>query len=265
MPRPDYELTHDWFSGHIPSWSRALAPFVGRPGLRYLEVGVYEGRSFTWMIDHVLTAPDARATAVDVFYPTADDYEARFRRNVARSGMADRVDILKGPSSELLRTLPAGAFDLVYVDGNHCPGPLFCDLANAWVALAPGGVMILDDYSLHPHFPRELRLAPVIDTFLAAFAHELVVLEKGWQVILRRVDPVGVPELVPGGDLDLRTRLGTWHYYWTQRLLVADDGRTLKLESRRALRWLERAVRQPRLWPWVVRVLELARPPTPSR
>ena len=254
---PGYDFTRDFFSPCIPFWQEHLAPFVGRPGVRYLEVGVFEGRSFTWMIDHVLTAPDARATAVDVFYPSAD-YEARFRRNVALTGMAGRVEILNGPSAELLRGFPPAAFDLVYVDGSHSPGPVFCDLANAWVALAPGGVMILDDYELHPHFPPELRIAPVIDTFLTAFAHELVVLHKGWQVMLRRVPPRGVPALVPERDNDLRTRLGAWHYYWNQELLVADDGRTLKVSDRRALRWLERAVRNPVLRPWLARLLEHA-------
>ena len=146
---PGYDFTRDFFSPCIPFWQEHLAPFVGRPGVRYLEVGVFEGRSFTWMIDHVLTAPDARATAVDVFYPSAD-YEARFRRNVALTGMAGRVEILNGPSAELLRGFPPASFDLVYVDGSHSPGPVFCDLANAWVTLSPGGVMILDDYELHP-------------------------------------------------------------------------------------------------------------------
>ena len=43
-----------------------FAPYRGRPGLRYLEVGVFEGRSLLWMIDQVLTHPSSQATGIDI-------------------------------------------------------------------------------------------------------------------------------------------------------------------------------------------------------
>jgi hypothetical protein len=38
--RHDYEFTQDWFTYNIPVWDSALAPYKGKPGVNYLEVGV---------------------------------------------------------------------------------------------------------------------------------------------------------------------------------------------------------------------------------
>src|SRR5688572_18836542 len=63
----DYTFTQDWFTHKIPHWDRLLRPLMGRPRLRYLEVGVFEGRSLLWVLEHVLSDPSASAVAVDIF------------------------------------------------------------------------------------------------------------------------------------------------------------------------------------------------------
>lgn len=256
----DYRFTRSMFS-HADHWRRLLAARIARPGLRYLEVGVFEGGSFTWMLDHVLTAPDAHATAVDIFYPHASDYETTFRANVARSSGAAKVTILKGDSAAVLRTLPLASFDVIYVDGGHGQRPLFIDLANAWTLLTPDGLLILDDYGLGAHMPDELRPKPIIDAFLSAVAYESEVVHRDWQVFLQRTPPrhvnVGAP--VPLHDSDVATELGRWRYYWNDQRLASDDV-ALILSGRRKT-WLEGLLRSARGRAFVTTLL--ARGPEP--
>ena len=60
-PQPTEGFTQDWFTYNTPLWSRLLAPLVGRP-IRALEVGVFEGRSAVWLLDHVLTPLNRQAS-----------------------------------------------------------------------------------------------------------------------------------------------------------------------------------------------------------
>lgn len=59
-------FTSDFFKGNIPNWERWLAPFKGQP-VTALEIGSYEGRSACWLLENILTHPDARLLCVDTF------------------------------------------------------------------------------------------------------------------------------------------------------------------------------------------------------
>lgn len=37
----DYSFSSDWFTMHIPVWKKHLNAFRGKPGIKYLEIGVY--------------------------------------------------------------------------------------------------------------------------------------------------------------------------------------------------------------------------------
>jgi len=41
----DYNFTSDWFTPNIPLREKAMAPYKGKRGIHYLEVGTYEGCS----------------------------------------------------------------------------------------------------------------------------------------------------------------------------------------------------------------------------
>src|SRR5262249_49943657 len=114
--RNKYDFTTDWFSWNIPVWEKVLAPYRDKPGVHYLEIGAYEGRSLLWMLEHILTHPASRATAVDIF---DGPYESRYRANVERTHVAERVTTIKGTSQVELRRLPPKTFDIIYIDGSH--------------------------------------------------------------------------------------------------------------------------------------------------
>src|SRR5204863_204936 len=84
-----------------------------RRAVHALEVGVFEGRSTVWLLEHVLTHPEATLTWVDTFAGGADHagmdlrgLEQRFRANTAQFGakasghVGRSQDVLRGLSGE---------------------------------------------------------------------------------------------------------------------------------------------------------------------
>jgi SAM-dependent methyltransferase len=187
--RGDYDFTSDWFTPNIPVWREVLAPYAGKPGVRYLEVGLFEGRSALWVLENVLTDPTSRLVGVD---PFLGDYQGRYRRNVERSGAAGRVRTIKGYSQVVLRTVPLESFDIVYIDGSHATADVLEDAVLSWRLLKPGGALIFDDYrwdastSECPTDSPDDSPKRAIDCFVGCFARRLRVIHNSYQLIVRK-------------------------------------------------------------------------------
>lgn len=203
-----YKFSSDWFSHNIPKWKTVLWEFTGRPNLDYLEIGVFEGRSFIWMLENILTHPSAKATAVDIF---PEDLKERFVANLNLSGSRYKVTILKGTSQTLLRRLPLESFDIIYIDGSHLAKYVYLDAALSWDLLKKNGLLIFDDYLWSLEFPTDLRPKISIDTFLTAFGDELEVVHKDYQVVVRKKVP-------PCKKLHCSS-IGNYGYAWYERAL----------------------------------------------
>lgn len=149
------QFSENWFDHNIPDLTRWLAPLAGRPGLRALEIGSFEGRSTVWLCEHVLTADDARIDCLDLFAtdPVYGDYAARFRANTAAH--AHKVRMVPGTSFQGLRTVE-GPYDITYIDGWHSAFGALADGVMSWPLLRVGGVMVFDDYLWAPP-----RLGPI--------------------------------------------------------------------------------------------------------
>lgn len=183
--RGGYEFTTDWFTWNIPIWEKALAPYKGRPGLRYLEVGTYEGGSLFWVLENVLTDPGSRATVMDVF--EGGDYFSRFQSNLRKSGAEARVTVLKGYSQVALREQPLAAYDIVYIDGSHSADDVLEDAVLAWRLLKPGGLLVFDDYPWRPASPRPADWpGPGITAFHTFYGRHFDVVHVGYQLMYRR-------------------------------------------------------------------------------
>ena len=186
-----YQFGEDWFSHNIPIWEKHLAEFKGRPDVHYLEVGPYEGRSFFWTVDNILTHSTSKATGVDIFETIHSstytiDYEKVFRKNLKRSGRADDITTIKGYSQVELRNLPIDHYDIVYIDGSHDPADVLSDLVLAWELLTEGGIMILDDYHWHLDWPFDQRPFFAINAFISLYGKESEILRRADQVFLRK-------------------------------------------------------------------------------
>jgi hypothetical protein len=99
---------------------------------RYLEIGVDQGTTFR------LLKADRKA-AVDVRF--AFDVKAEQRDNPNKS-----VDYYEMTSDHYFATACSGEqFDVIFIDGLHTFEQTLRDLMNATYALAPGGVIVIDD------------------------------------------------------------------------------------------------------------------------
>jgi hypothetical protein len=203
-----YRFTRDWFSHNIPSWQRWLANLSGKPGLRALEIGSFEGRATTWLLENVLTDETSRIDCID---PFGKVYYRRFLANI--TPWRDRVTVHRALSTAVLPTL-RGEFDIIYVDGDHRPFAILSDAVLSWPRLKVGGTLIFDDYLFVPHeFDRQLNgewteaaalaqiaeypaLCPktAIDGFLAAMTGQYELLGQDYQLALRK-------HADPGADL----------------------------------------------------------------
>lgn len=177
-----YCFTQDYFSPHIPLWHALLGEWAGRPGLRILEVGSFEGRSAVWLAQQLCSGEGALLHCLDLFSPLS---EMRFDHNLAVAQVADRVVKLSGPSQYLLPQL-AGPYHIVYIDGGHSAPQVLLDAHLCWKLLWPGGILIVDDYLWEPQKPPADRPQLAIDLFLEAIAGQWTLLHRGYQVLVRK-------------------------------------------------------------------------------
>jgi hypothetical protein len=147
----------NWTDVHVANWRQWLAPYVGKP-CRGLEVGCFEGRSTRWFLDNICTHPESRMTVLDTFAGGADQREngidcsrllERFQDRMGENLWYPRVVILRQRSSHGLAYLLTYClqFDFIYIDGSHEAEDVLTDSALALRLVAPGGVIIWDDYS----------------------------------------------------------------------------------------------------------------------
>jgi len=199
-----YRFTKDWFSWNIANWQEWLAPLAGRPSIRFLEIGCYEGRATIWLLTNILTHQTARIDCVDRFFDpdSADNdpagYESRFDYNVRISRDGNKVRKIKSFSQESLRNLKLYSYDAIYVDGSHAAADVLEDAVLAFRLLKPGGLMIFDDYEWIPisagndnsslaNAP-DPRLTPraAIDAFLEVYNGQYELVAKDYQVAIKK-------------------------------------------------------------------------------
>jgi hypothetical protein len=189
------ELTADWTTHNFSSWVKILEPRRNDP-LRVLEIGSFEGRSALFFLNYL---PDSSIVCVETFAgsqehldPTSPyaskmpDVEKRFDANLAPFG--NRVEKRKGSSLDMLPLLAfeKRRFDLVYVDGDHRAASAYKDAVLSWPLLAPGGIMIFDDYPWGLDRPPDDRPQLGIDSFLEVMAGRYRELHRGYQIIVEK-------------------------------------------------------------------------------
>jgi predicted O-methyltransferase YrrM len=190
------EFTTDWTSEHFAVWHRVLIPLRNEP-IRILEIGSWEGRSATWFLNFFKRST---IVCIDTFAGNTEEQtykklsrelpavESRFDRNLAQFGA--RIEKIKSQSALALERLKEQErrFELVYIDGSHRRDDVMVDSLGGWRLLAPGGIVIWDDYTYAMHLPPEERPQPAIDAFLAEHHGHFRLLAKTKQVIVERLD-----------------------------------------------------------------------------
>ncbi|OUL22762.1 hypothetical protein BV378_22830 [Nostoc sp. RF31YmG] len=192
-----YQFTQDWFSIHIYLWQQVLKNFANLPNLKFLEIGSWEGRATSWLLDNILTHESAKITCIDTFKGSCEhqnldadcikSLETRFDFNIALTGSADKVEKNVGISQEVLRTLPLDTYDFLYIDGSHIASDVLEDAVLGWRLVKVKGVIIFDDYNwpeVKDNPTQHPKLA--IDAFLTIFRDKIQIIFKGYQVIIQK-------------------------------------------------------------------------------
>jgi predicted O-methyltransferase YrrM len=186
----NYIFTVDWFSNNIIWWDKYLNNFKNKPNLNFLEIGSFQGRATVWLLENILTEKSSCVTCIDTFEGSIEHDENNksdlfdiFVHNVSK--FKNKVNIIKGKSQEELKLLTE-RYDFIYIDGDHIASAVIEDAVLSFPLLKKDGIMIFDDYLW---FGREKYIdnpKPAIDAFLDIYADKIVVLYKGYQVIIKK-------------------------------------------------------------------------------
>lgn len=153
----ELRFTNDWFKKGIqPIWERNLLPWLKEhQGLSYLELGVCEGQSMLWILEHGLPRD---AVGVDRWEPPRKNQAAAFeiyRRNceanlepfMRHNRMPVRL-VEEDTFAWLARQIAQGQrrrYDLIYVDADHRGVEALQDIVLAWKLLKLDGWLVIDD------------------------------------------------------------------------------------------------------------------------
>tara|TARA_B100001778_G_C18311742_1_gene504621 strand:+ start:39 stop:626 length:588 start_codon:yes stop_codon:yes gene_type:complete len=193
----DYEFTEDWFSENNPEkvvrqFDEFLSEFKDKPCM-FLEIGSFEGMSTIWMLENILTEESSQIFCIDAWAEWTGDAFVRFVSNINKTGLKDKVHIVKGDSSEEVRIFPKEYFDFIYIDGNHDEKAVIKDAIGSFRILKKGGIIAFDDYLLgisYPNSPGSKAMngstKKAIDYFLDVFQDELEIIHKDYQVWIRK-------------------------------------------------------------------------------
>ena len=155
MSETNYIFTVDWFSANIHCWTHYLKEFKGKPNLRFLEIGSYQGRSTVWLLENILTDDSSTITCIDTFEGSAEHHECNeckkdlvnlfdiFSHNI--SAFSNKVNIIRDKSQVALKRITE-EYDFIYVDGDHKASAVIEDAILSFHLLKNGGMMIFDDY-----------------------------------------------------------------------------------------------------------------------
>ena len=176
-----YTFTADWFSRNISSFWKHLKSLQGT-ACSLLEIGCFEGRASTWLLQNIATSPDSRLLCLDC------NDQPLLWHNITRAGGQKRTEFRRGISHVTLRTLPFARYDFIYIDGGHSTVDVLEDAILSFRLAKPGAIIAFDDYLWNdPQHNQHGVPKPAIDAFLALYSNKLEVLESGYQIWLRKL------------------------------------------------------------------------------
>lgn len=178
-----YRLADNWFPYATPDPTNPL---------RYAEVGTFYGANLISVAETYGRHPNSTLVAIDPWtdYAEYPEYKGQqttiydaCMRNLSACGIADKVDVRRGYSNEVLPTLEDNSFDIIYIDGNHEPEYVLEDAVLAFRKIKVGGRLIFDDYGWGgPDLTKR-----GIDGFINGYHNRIIVLgQRESQVFIQK-------------------------------------------------------------------------------
>jgi len=201
MSREKAQRLPNWFLGNEEiksNFERLLEPFKDQENLQFLEIGSFAGNSAVWLMENILTKPSCRLTCVDPWAGTLEQERLSHVEGLTFSYVEDAFDEQLEPykdklikqkmfSSDYLMANRDKRFDFIYIDGDHYPQAIMLDGLLSWDLLKPNGILAFDDYAwAHPRGIKYYPRIP-IDLFVHMYSEYSCVIQKGYQLWLRRV------------------------------------------------------------------------------
>jgi predicted O-methyltransferase YrrM len=188
-----------WTKDHEVNFGALKQIYSGKNDLQFLEIGVYEGRSTVWFLDHVLTGKNCLMVCVE------PDMTSNGERNLSHH---KNVFIHREYSETALpKFIIAGAkFDFIYVDGDHNAQGVLHDIVLSWKLLKVGGILLMDDYEMEAVDPwhyashAEMTKYPrinfrhphvAIDAFLSIYRGMYEKVFDNFQIGVRKITDLG--------------------------------------------------------------------------
>jgi predicted O-methyltransferase YrrM len=190
----DYNFTKDWFSWSPPIWEQV---FKQLKTTNILEIGCFEGRATTWLIEHVdceeIVCIDNFEGGEEHTPKIMEGAYDRWRSNInvafGKTGSETTIRPMINFSYDALVSLwrEGMLFDFIYVDGSHVAQDVLTDACMAWPMLTVGGVMCFDDYGWGEPIPETHKPKMAVDAFVDIFQEDLEVIHKGYQLLVQRM------------------------------------------------------------------------------
>lgn len=173
-----------------------------------LEIGCFEGLTSNYIAKNILSN-DGLLICVD---PLEDCYLVdnlsnddhlnnkekwsyfngqyqRFLENTRENTTKQKIKLIREKSSEALPKLQENyqnSFDFIYIDGDHREEPVYQDALNSYKLCKVGGTILFDDY-LWSSSDKSKPTKKGIDRFLKDFAGKLEVVDKNYQLMVKKI------------------------------------------------------------------------------
>ncbi len=144
----DYKFTENWTSYDMERWAKIMY----ENGLRHdkqlyiLELGVFEGRTTTWLADTYLNHKNSVLHCVDSFVGPMRRKKEIAEHNIRECKWPDKVELFV-ESTEKYFHWTSLFFDVIYIDSCHKYRYVLDDGRSAYKRLNKGGLLIMDDYT----------------------------------------------------------------------------------------------------------------------
>ncbi|CAH1770161.1 14476_t:CDS:2, partial [Entrophospora sp. SA101] len=154
--RKKYIFSSDWFDQHIPYWKRILHG-LEKQKINVLEIGSFEGRSSTWILYELFKNPISHLVVIDNFERLLPD-----------------IDSEKNFLDNLKKTGKENQVEIIKKDG----------------------IMIFDDYDSDLYKEEFFNTKIAVDSFLRCYKQHIKVIEKYYQMAIRKVKPTTTFEMI---------------------------------------------------------------------
>jgi len=176
-----------WLQDHYRNFWYIESEFKNKDNLRFMEIGVFEGRTTTWLIDNVL-----KTGKNNKIYCIEPNLTENGKYNLDK--VSEWIEFFPTYSEKILHTFERNVFDFIYDDGNHNARDTLLDMVLSWELLKEGGILLVDDYKMETYIVEDLRKYPThippkaaIESFLVCYRGQYDLVINNYQIGLKKL------------------------------------------------------------------------------